>query len=826
MCAFAQSTELSGSITDATTGQPLSNISIRIDGSTAGTNSDSTGSFHLVAPGLFNRVSFSSIGYKTITRSIKPGQLNTINIQLQSSRQQLKEVVIRSGKNKRYRNKFNPAVELIQKVIDHKDQNRMQSSDYLQYDQYERLRMSLFNLSNHFMNKGFFSKYKFMIDTTQVINGKKQPSMPVFIIEKQLQNYYRKNPEKSIQILKGQRAVNILKFIDTAGFMLYINRLYGNNIDIYANNIFIVVNQFLSPIADHAPNFYKFFIIDTIQTANGKLVELSFTPRNKGDLLFEGKLLVTLDGRYAVKSCELNLNKQININFLHSFKTQVDFERFPDGRYYLTKTDVKADFGILKDKGVTVFGERTVVFSNYKLNAPLAASFYQGKSLQTILDTAQSDTAYWSKSGGDTLNTQVYDRINKLSNTPSFKRATWIASTLTGGFADLGPVQLGPVGQIFAFNNVEGARFWAGGRTTPQFNKTIYLEGYTAYGTKDAKAKYELNTYLSLNQTPYYRYPNNYIKIGYQDDLGVPGQPFPVDNNNTNTLFSFHRGASDYYIYGKTFTLTYAKDFENHFSYSLGFRNWNQQAAGTLIYQGNDPEKTVINNLTTSEFNLGLRYAPHEQFIQGTIYRHTIYSKYPIFNLEVNRGIKGLFNGSYNYTKIDGSIVKRLYMSQLGYGDITLLGGLLAGKVPFPLLNISPANQTFSYDPDAYNLMNYLEFVTDHYVGINYTQSFSGFFLNKIPLIDRLKLREYLSAKVLYGGVRKENNPALTNGLYNFPVTSNGTFALGNTPYVEAGVGIGNILKVLRIDVIRRFNYLDHPGVSPYGIKFTISPDF
>ena len=165
-------------------------------------------------------------------------------------------------------------------------------------------------------------------------------------------------------------------------------------------------------------------------------------------------------------------------------------------------------------------------------------------------------------------------------------------------------------------------------------------------------------------------------------------------------------------------------------------------------------------------------------------------------------------------------------MSQLGYGDITLLGGLLAGKVPFPLLNISAANQTFSYDPDAYNLMNYLEFVTDHYIGVNYTQSFSGFFLNKIPLLDRLKLREYLSAKVLYGGVRKENNPALTSGLYNFPVTSNGTFALGNTPYVEAGAGIGNIFKILRVDVIRRFNYLDHPGVSPYGIKFTITPDF
>jgi hypothetical protein len=827
-----QYTTVSGLITDAATRHPLPSASVSITGTTFATSSDASGHFSLKVAGQYHRITISYTGYEQLIQPINPVVENTLIIKLKSNQRQLKEVVITSSKRGRYRNKGNPAVELIQQVINHKEQNRMQSSDYLQYDQYERIATSFFNLSQHFLNDGFFSKYKFMIDTTQTIEGRKQPIFPLSVSERTSQIYYRKQPQKSIQIITGKKEINILKFIDTAGLNIYLNRLYGDNIDIYQNNIFILANQFLSPIANHSPDFYKFFITDTITEGNEKLIELSYTPRNKGDLLFEGKLLITMDGHYAVKSCEMDVNRHININFLRSFITTLDFEYNQEGRYYLSKSDVKADFGITKGKGTSIFGERTVVLSNYKLDTPQPASFYKGNSVQEQLSQSEQDTGYWKRKRGDTLNTQVeqvYAKINKIETIPSFKRRAWIVSTLTGGFADLGPVQFGPVGDVYSFNDAEGSRFWLGGRTTPKLSKSVFFEGYTAYGTKDKQLKYELNTYIALNKIAYYHYPSDYFKIGYQYDVGIPGQLFPVDDNYNNTLFSLQRGVSNYYIYGRTFTASYVKDFPNHFSYSLGFKNWDQQAADALIYQNNDPANSLVHNLTTSEIDLNLRYAPHEKIIEGTIYRYTIYSKYPIFSLNINRGIKGLLNGSYNYTRIDANIVKRVYMSQLGYGDVTIVGGMIVGKLPFPLLNIPQANQAYNYDPDAYNQMNYLEFVTDHYVGVHYTQSFSGFFLNKIPVIDRLNWREFLSAKILYGGLRAENNPALSSGLYNLPKSGNGdngTFALGNTPYIEGGIGIGNIFKVFRFDLIRRFDYLNHPGVSRYGIKFTISPDF
>ncbi|WP_074493219.1 DUF5686 and carboxypeptidase-like regulatory domain-containing protein [Mucilaginibacter polytrichastri] len=825
------STRVTGQVIDATSGHPLSFISVSFSGSKYGTNTDDHGNFTLNAPLPFYRISFSSMGYQPVVKVITPGQPNDLKIRLEKSQTQLKEVKIVSGKSKRYRNKDNPAVELIQQVIEHKAQNRMESTDYLQYDQYERLGLSMFDMPKAFINSAFFRKYQFMMDTTQIINGQKKTSVPVYFNEKLSKYYYRKSPSKSIQILNAEKGVNIIKFIDTTGLGIYLNRMYGNNIDIYTNNIFIISNQFLSPIADHAPDFYKFFITDTIQVGNQKLVELSFTPRTKGDLLFEGKITVTLDGHYAVAACELNVNKQININFMRSLKINLNFEPYAGGRYYLKKSIARADFGLLKNKGTSILGERTVFYSNYKFNTPQPAAFYQGKSLQTDINPNQADTTYWKNNRTDTLTGQqneVYAKVQKLENMPSYKRTTWIAKTLVGGYADLGAVQAGPVGALYSFNSQEGSRFQVGGRTTPQFNNTVYLQGYTAFGTRDTKFKYDFATYFSLNKTPFYRFPNDYFKVSYLYDVATPGQDFTI-NNSQAALSSFHSGTTDYWIYSKFFRVDYVKDFENHFSYNVSVKNWDQQAAGTLVFQNNDAANTLVNHLVTTEISVGLRFAPHEKILQGTESRHTIHSKYPIFNLQINQGIKGPFNGSYNYTNVTANIYKRFYMSQLGYADITFVGSYLAGKVPFPLLNISPANQSIAYNDDAYNQMNYLEFVSDHYAGINFTQSFNGFFLNKIPLISHLKWREYLSFKILYGGLRTENDPLYAKNLYQFPAAAggaNGTYALGKTPYIEAGAGIGNIFKFIRVDMIRRFNYLDHPGISTYGVKFSFSPDF
>ncbi len=829
--SISNGTTIKGQVTDAITGKPLAYVTVSLNGNTHAVRLDSLGKFSINKPGAFAKITFSHMGYQPVTKAIKPGQVNELLINMHGTQTQLKGVVITSAKKQRYRNKNNPAVSLIQQVINHKDENRMESAAYLQYIQYERTGLSFFNLPQKFINGKFFGKYKFMLDTTTDAAGKKQALLPVLLSEKLSDVYYRKQPEKNIQVLRGEKGVNIIKFIDTAGLNVYLNQLYGNNLDIYENNIFIIANMFLSPISNHSYNYYKFFITDTISTPAGKQIEVAFTPRTRGDVLFEGKLTVTLDGRYAVTACEMGVNSQVNVSFLRSLKIRLDFAQQPNSRYYLTRSDVKADFGLSKTKGWGVIGQRTVSYSDYKADTPQPEEFYSGKSLQVAPQTGNADTTYLATHRTDTLSkqqTQFYSNIHRLEQMPSYKRTMWWLSTLTGGYADTGPVQIGPIGQFFSFNSQEGLRFEGGGRTTPKFDSTLYFQGYGAIGTKDKKAKMDAIAYLSLNKTPPYRFPNDYLSMSYLYDVDVPGHTFSITNKQA-AFSSFQTGKTNYWLYSGIFQLQYVKDFENHFSYNLSFKNWKQSPAAQLVYRMNDDAGTLVPNVTTSELDLHLRYAPHEQILQGTQERHSIHNKYPIFDLQLNRGLKGFMNGSYSYTDIGVNMYKRFYFSQLGFADVTILGGYVQGKLPFPLLNISPANQSFAYDRDAYNQMNYLEFVSDHYVGINFTHTFNGFLLNKIPLIKHLKWREFLSAKILYGGLRAENNPALSQGLYSLPPATNGaygTYALGNTPYVEAGAGIGNIFKFLRVDVIRRFNYLDHPGASAYGIKFSFQPEF
>lgn len=822
-----QASAFTGKVVDAGTGRPLAMVTVRVVGGTSGTSSLSDGSFRLWVNGHSDQVSFSLIGYQSQIVNIS-AHVSGNFIRLKKAVTTLKEVKISSQKQ-HYRNKDNPAVALIRQVIAHKPENRPAGADYLDYKQYERIIFAAYNLPGVVTKRKFFMHYRFLVDSNLIVSGEPKASIPVYFEEKLSHQYYRKTPAKHIQETEASNGINVIKFLDTAGINIYLNRLYGNEIEIYDNNIFLLNNQFLSPIADHSPDFYKFFIQDTIETKRGRQIELAFIPRNKGDMLFEGRLWITMDGHYAVTNCHLDINDQINLNFVHDFSATLEFQADSAGKYRQSKSTVSADFSVFK-KQLSLFGQRTVIYSAYREHSPMPDTFYRGNTERHLPEPKHDDTTYWNTHRTDTLQAQqldIYRRLNRLQQTPTFKVVNWIAGTFYNDYADLGKFQYGPVSAIASYNSQEGVRFQHGGRTTPKFNDRFYLDGYLAYGTGDHQFKYSASLYYSFNRLAPYKFPNDYIKVNYLRDVDLPGENL-VALNTQNILNSFQTGKTDYWLYNNITDISYVKDFENHISFNAGFKNWQQQPAGTLHFILNDGTGTRVTSTTTSEIDLGFRYAPHEQIIEGATDRYTIYSKYPILNFQIGQGLSGFAGGNFRYTSYTFRTTKRFYLSQLGHADVTLLGGYLAGKVPFPLLNISPANQSLGYDPDAYNQMYYLEFVSDHYAGFNLTQNFNGFFLNKIPLIRRLKWREYLTFKALYGGLRQENNPLYSTGLYQFPVAGQGekgTYALGSAPYMEAGFGVGNIFKVLRVNFIRRFNYLDHPGVSQYGIKLDITLD-
>ncbi|WCT10046.1 DUF5686 and carboxypeptidase-like regulatory domain-containing protein [Mucilaginibacter jinjuensis] len=827
---FAQNTVVSGTVTDAKTHHPLSYVTVAFTGSSIGMNTDDHGNFSLTSAKPYTKLSVSTVGYTTATFDVEPGKEQVINVKLVPVAKQLNEVVIKSAKKEKYHNKDNPAVELIRKVIANKPKNRPESYNYVEYKAYEKTQMSFINVSEKLSDKKFFRKYKFFLDNKDSTTIPGKTILPVFMDEKLSQYYYRKSPEKTRNQILGQKSVDFGNFMDSEGFGTYFKRLYAD-VDIYRNNIFLMTNMFLSPIADEAPTFYKFFITDTVNVGNTKLIRLSFTPRNTTDMLFEGDIFITLDGNYAVQKADLTINKAINLNWVRTMNVRQEYEQNPDGRWHLSKSDARADFGTRKNGDHGIFGERTVTYRNYKVNVPHADTTYE--SVVALSDEVKHRSdQFWAENRLDTLSkaeSKVYANVDSLKRMPSFRRTADIATLLLAGYKSLGPFEIGPANTFYSFNPVEGLKLRFGGRSTPALSKRYYFETYAAYGFKDEKWKYFLSGTYSLNNKSIYAFPQNYIRASFQRDTKIPGEDLQFVEED-NFLLSFKRGVNDKYLYNDYYRLDYVKEFESHFSYALGLRKWTQAPAGSLYFTNFvDGQPNSISDLTTTEATLQLRYAPHEQFYQGKLYRTPIYTRYPIFSLNIAQGFKDVLRGEYNYTRVRLRIDKHTYFSQLGYADISLEGSNIFGQVPYPLLSIPQANQTYAYDIDSYNLMNFMEFVYDRYASFKIDQHFNGFFFNKIPLFKKLKWRETLSAKVLYGSLRDENNPSIHPSLYQLPVAANGvpiTYTMGNKPYVEGSVGIENIFKFIRVDLVKRFDYLDNSNVAEWGIRTRVDFNF
>lgn len=830
---FAQQTAVKGVVTDAITKETIPYASFVVVGTGKGGRTDLDGKYNITIEGNYTQLKFSYVGYKAQLKTIKPGSSQVINVQLQNEAMQMDEVVIKAGKKPPYRNKENPAVELIRKVIANKSKNRMESYDYVEYKKYERMLFSMSNLSDKFKSKKVFRNYQFLFqeqDSTK-IGGKNL--LPVYQQEKLSENYFRKSPEKMRTVVVADKQVNFdERFVDNKGLSSYFERMY-QDIDIYDNNISVVSNLLLSPIADGAPGFYKFFITDTISTHQPQLIELSFTPRNKMDMLFEGKLYVTMDGNYAVQNAYLTVNKDINLNFVRGLEAKLEFEQNPDRRYHLSKSNLIVDFGITKKGGTGFTGERTVTFKDYTVNQPPADDVYKGgEALVVVADANKKNEQYWASIRPESLSAnsnRIYHNLDTLQTIPSFKRTMDIVTLFFAGYKDFGPFEMGPVNTFYSFNSVEGFRARLGGRTTPKLSKRYYFETYAAYGFDDQKWKYFLSGTYSLNNKSIYAFPQNYLRASFQRDTKIPGQELQFVQED-NFLLSFKRGENDMLLYNDFYRFDYVHEYENHFSYSIGLRKWSQTPGGSLYFNNSAQNLfSRTNQINTSEVSVNLRYAPHEKFYQGKVYRTPLVDKYPVFNLRYTAGLKGVLGGDYNYHNFMGSVDKRFYLSQLGYTDVTVEGGYNVGKLPFPLLSIHRANQTYAYQLQSYNLMNFMEFVSDHYASINIDQNFNGFFFNKIPLLQKLKLREVMSFKALYGGLRNENNPAKNPDAMQFVRNDDGlpiTYALDNGPYMEGSVGVGNIFKVLRVDAVKRFSYLDNPGVSSWGIRARVKFDF
>ena len=819
-------TKIKGTVIDAKTKEPLPFVNIAFKGANVGTTTDFDGNYYLETQWGTATLQASFVGYKTASKPVKLGASQTINFQMANEAIEMEVFEVKADK-KRYKNKGNPAVALIKKVIEHKDDNRKESMDYYQYDKYEKIEIDINNITDEFLNKGWLKKkFQIVIDhiDTSEINGK--PYLPIFLRETASKMYYRKKPKTLKEYQYGTKMTGFDGYLDDNGISFIMDKIY-QDIDLYDNNIDLLSNQFTSPISPLGTTIYKYFIIDTVDVNGRSCINLAFTPRNKADFAFKGNLYILNDSlTYAVTKVEMGVADEINLNFVKDLYLDQEYTLYNDSIWMLSKDKLIIDYNITR-KGRGFFGRKNIDYSNFVFNQPADKEIYN--RVEKIIkeeDLDEKPDSFWVETRPDTLTEQeegVYTMIDSIQKIPAFKRTMDIVFLLISGWQSVGMIEIGPLPSFYSFNDVEGFRLRTGFRTTQKFSKKSMFEVYGAYGFRDEEWKGMFAYTYSFNKN-FLDNPQNRVTVSYQKETIFPGQDLQFLNDD-NFLLSFRRGNSDQMIFFDSYKIDYNKENHSGFAYNVIYEYRKQRPIGRLNFTTSDSLNPISHDaIRTDAFDINLRFAPNEQFYQGKNFRLPLPNKYPIFKLNYRQGINGLTKGNIEFSRVAGQVFKRFYLAQLGFTDVEVEGGKVFGSVPFPLLNLPQANQSFFLQEASFNMMNFMEFLSDEYTSAKVTHYFNGFIFNKIPLFKRLKLREVVSFKALYGNLTADNDPTLNPDLYNFPVDKDGntsTFGFDKgVPYVEASVGVMNLFKLFRVEFLQRLTYLDNPNIpTMFGVK-------
>lgn len=828
-----------GKVYDATTNESLPYASIRIRRTTNGCSSDNNGNFSFYADALRDTLIISSIGYEDEHIPLSHRTTMPIRVSLRATDYSLDEVVVKP-KRERYSRRNNPAVILVKNIIERRDNNAPERKGFYSRDRHEKLNIALNNFntgnSSHFgENFKFLEQY---IDTS-LISGK--PILHISARELIATDYYQNSPERRRQHVKGRKRNGIDDMFSTGEIEALYEETF-KDVDIFKDNISLFGSKFVSPLSDLGPTFYRYYIMDTIDVDGEKCIDLAFAPFNAESFGFTGHLFVTADSTFFIKSVQMNVPHDINMNFIEYMNIKQDFSRLPDSTRILEREMLVAEFKIL-DAMNGFYAHREVNYQNYNFErSELAERIISSPASVVEEDNSMSRSdEFWRENRLAVVTEKeqsVSRMMQELRANPLYYWLEKGVSFLFTGWIPIRehepPIFYGPVNTSISHNELEGWRLRTGAMTSAYLNPHLFGRFFVAYGLKDHEWKYmgEIEYSFKKKKEHPNEFPIHSLRLHYENDIYQYGQNY-LYTNKDNIFLSVKRKSDNKIGYVKKAEFTYTREFYNHFSYNITLRNRVDIASHLIPFErtqtvDGNTTTTFVKDLRQSEIEIGLRYAPNEKFTQSKWNRHSILPEHPVFTLNHRIGFKGILGSHFNYQHTEASFQKRFWFSAFGYTDCVIKAGKVWNQVPFPLLIIPNANLSYTIQKESYALMNAMEFFNDEYASWDLTYYMNGLLFNRLPLIRKLNWREVISFRGMFGHLSEKNrpDPQNTGVLYKFPYENDQYHYLGSTPYMEVGFGIENIFRVLRVDYVRRLTYRDLPGIDKWGIRIQFHIQF
>lgn len=801
--AFGQVTKIMGTVIDAETKEPLPFVNIAVKGTTIGATTDFEGKYSLEFKIGSDSIICTYIGYNKKAKAIIKGKFQTVDFELTESSIKLDEVVIVPGEN--------PAEVILKKLIKNKDINNREKFDAYQYEVYNKIEFDLNNISEDFKNRRVFKPFKFVFENmdTSTVNGKAY--LPIFLSESVSEYVYRKKPKTEKETIKATKITGV----DNKSIQQFLGNMYIN-INFYDNHIPIFQKNFISPVANFGLMYYKYYLVDSAFLNNKWCYKIQFKPRRKQELTFTGNFWVN-DTSFALKQMDVRIAKDANINLICDLTAYFEYDNIEGSNWMTTKEQVIIDFNPLEKISTGVFGKRTATYRNFEFNKLKPEEFYNTPAnIITEEGSFEKGNEYWEKARHDSLTKDemaIFKMVDSVKSLPAFK--TWydVIEMLTTGYHVRGNFEWGPYASLYSYNGVEGSRFRLGVRTSNDFSKKIMLETYGAYGLKDKRLKYGASMLYMFNKNP-----RRALGLSYKNDVEQLSKSSNGFREDFLLSSVFSRKPSTDLSYIQEYKGYYEREWFQGFSNTLTLTHRILLPPPSFSFQLNTLNAKIRKpSIISSEIKLNTRLAYQEKFVMGEFLRYSLGSKYPILSVDFAYGLKNVWESDYEYQKLTINVQDWFNLSPFGWSKFIVEAGQIWGKVPYPLLKLHEGNETYVFDEYAFNMMNFYEFASDKYVSFYYTHHFEGYFLNKVPLMRKLKWREVALIKGVTGSVSDKNRELMT-----FPSTLSN---LGK-PYVEAGAGIENIFRVLRIDALYRLSYLNKPNVTKFGVRASLQFTF
>lgn len=787
-------TKLRGVVVDSITAEPVMFANVVFVGTTQGTITSELGEFFIETRTPGDTLQISCVGYEPVRLLVTRGGYRELRIALIPSEVSLEAVEVRAGEP--YANR------IMRQVFSRKKQNDHLSRSY-SCTIYNKMEVDINNVDDALRKNHLLKKFGFVWDyvDTNAVTGK---SFLPFYISETVSDFHFRNtvPEFKREVVRASKVAGV----KNASVSQFTGAFYLD-VNIYDNHIKIFNQDLVSPLSSMGLLYYNYALLDSAMLNNRKCYQISFKPRRVMEPAFVGDMWIN-DTTFAVVKIQARLANDVNINYVKALVASMEFAPLNDTAWFPSMVSMFVDFNAL-DKATGCFGHKTTTYSNVDIAPETRQEITDLPDIITVSDTALQQTDdFWQHARPFELSERemnIYNMVDSVQRVPIYRTYVDLIDMLwVNHYYTVGYVSFGPYYQVYSYNDLEGHRFELSARTSNLFSTNMRISAFVAYGTLDKRFKYGGEFLYIFKHRPMLSASVSY-KLAVEH-LG--GEQYALASNNMFASLLSRTPQNKLMLVEKAKAKVFKEWIRSGLQTTVTMEQRRFMPSPFIAFERADG-LGAVEQVTAASATFALRWKLHERIVSGAFKRVSLGSSWPEMLLTATGGMARA-DQRYPYLDFRLRIEHKFQLNLFGQSRVMAECGQIFGAVPYPLLRLHEGNETYAFERNAFNMMNYYEFASDRYAQFSVEHHFQGLFLNRIPLLRLLKLREVVTFKTIVGSLDERNSQILV-----FP---EGMQSLGK-PYAEVGVGLENILKLFRVDAYWRLTHLDNPNIQKFGLR-------